>query len=221
MSADIDIRELGKKSRQSALVSLIGIGVLFGSLVYSGWHLRTTESQIQTLKLQADVLTRENLAKTADNQALQVQASELQNPINTLKTEYNTLKTNVEHLNVITKTENSSSSVTLGVTGENQIFEIRATANALGRKIAQGPLYNFSLFVSASPDVIKSISKVTYGFYHPTFRQQVQETTDGLKNFTISYIGWGCLDDVVITVFFKDGTTRKSDFDMCKKLGWG
>jgi len=114
MSADIDIiRELGKRSKQSALVSFLGLGILFGSLVYSGWHLRATESQVQALKLQADTLSRENVAEASRNRTLQAQASELENRINALTTEYKTLKTNVDRLNVVTRTDNSSSSVTL------------------------------------------------------------------------------------------------------------
>lgn len=106
------------------------------------------------------------------------------------------------------------------VTADNQVLQIKASARHVTGKTSGGdPLYSFSVYVNAAPVVISKIARVAYDFDHPTFKQPHREATDPANQFQVQYTGWGCLSDVDVKVFFKDGTSQKIDFDMCGSLG--
>jgi hypothetical protein len=111
------------------------------------------------------------------------------------------------------------------VTSQNQVFQLKVSAIALtGQKTPDGkPVYRFSAYVDAPPDTLQNITKVTYDFSHPTFLKPHREETNRENKFQTQYIGWGCLTEVDVTMYFKDGTTQSIPFDMCKALGpeWG
>src|SRR5258706_2336087 len=144
------------------------------------------------------------------------QRQELSSDIHRLQTEKDKLQREMQDLKSSIESLNYAK-----VTSQNQVFQLQASAKALtGQKTADGkPIYRFSIYVNASPEVLQNITKVTYDFNHPTFHQPHREATDRANNFQIQYIGWGCLSPVDVKVYLKDGTTQSIPFDMCKSLG--
>jgi hypothetical protein len=107
------------------------------------------------------------------------------------------------------------------VTAQNQVYQLQATAKARPGIINPNGngVYDFSIFVNASDDVLNNIEKVTYDFNHPTFKKPHQESADSEDKFAVRYVGWGCLTNVAVTVYLKDGTKQSIPFDMCQSLG--
>jgi transcription initiation factor IIF auxiliary subunit len=88
-----------------------------------------------------------------------------------------------------------------------------------GLKTSDGrQVFDFSLWLVVPSDDRNSIQQVSYLFNHPTFRQKTMTSADASTGFRIGYRGWGCLSSVIITITLKDGSSDKTDFDMCKKL---
>lgn len=107
------------------------------------------------------------------------------------------------------------------VTPQNEVFQVQATAKARPGVINPdgNGVYDFSIFINGSKELLSKIEKVTYDFDHPTFRKPHQEASDRNSKFLVQYVGWGCLTQVGVTVYMKDGTKQSIPFDMCKSLG--
>lgn len=107
------------------------------------------------------------------------------------------------------------------VTAQNQVYQLQATAKARPGIINPNGngVYDFSIFVNASDDVLSNIERVTYDFDHPTFKKKHQESSDSKDKFAVRYVGWGCLTNVAVKVYMKDGAKQSIDFDMCQSLG--
>lgn len=70
--------------------------------------------------------------------------------------------------------------------------------------------YDWRVFVDESPDVLKTIDRVTY-FLHPTFPNPVRTVDDRSTGFALSSSGWGEFE-IRAQLHFKDGTTRTTSF---------
>ncbi|MBV9063858.1 MAG: hypothetical protein JOY77_13165 [Alphaproteobacteria bacterium] len=102
------------------------------------------------------------------------------------------------------------------------LSEIKPKANAepVGKQPNGNPIYNFTCYLTAPPETLKEVQKVSYFFNHSSFAQKTLESEDAANGFAVSYKGWGALDLVVIDVRLKNGESRKLYFDMLKDLGW-
>lgn len=103
---------------------------------------------------------------------------------------------------------------------------IRFTARAedLGYNNQSGQrVYKFSLMPDPAvlDQVKKTVAVITYRMDHPTFQNGLLAT--GVeRNFTASYVGWGCLRQVVVLIEYiePDRPSEIAEYDMCGKLGW-
>jgi hypothetical protein len=84
-------------------------------------------------------------------------------------------------------------------------------------------IYKFELYPEPGtlPTGKNAVAFITYLADHPTFRNTLM-TTGPERNFNASYIGWGCLRQIVALVEYKDPTRSPTvaEFDMCELLGW-
>jgi len=183
-SDQFHVKELGKASRRTAWLSLIGVLVVLISLGYSAYKLNSLEKVVLSKK--AEVSSLEELINNLKKEELV-----LRDRINRTTDEYNELRKNV------------------------------AIAKATGKNTTHGPEYNFTIYINSPPELLNNIKKVTYDFNHPTFKDPHREVSDPKTRFACFYVGWGCLDSVVVKVFLKDNTEHSIDFDMCKSLGPG
>lgn len=85
-----------------------------------------------------------------------------------------------------------------------------------GRK----PTYRFSISLTIPPERKDQVAKVVYAFDHPTFKTKTMESSDPSTNFQVSYLGWGALENVTITIDTRDGRTEQIPFNMAHALGW-
>ncbi len=105
-------------------------------------------------------------------------------------------------------------------------IHLRASCQDLGKKgNNQLELYDFNIWVDAPKETLSRIESVTYEFNHPTFKQKsytVPRSVPGKAHpFQQDYIGWGCLDSVLVTPKFSDADAIGTpiDFNMCSALG--
>ena len=201
-SDQFHVKELGKASRRTAWLSLIGVLVVLISLGYSAYKLNSLEKVVLSKK--AEVSSLEELINNLKKEELV-----LRDRINRTTDEYNELRKNVEKL------------YSVKVTPQNEVYELKAIAKATGKNTTHGPEYNFTIYINSPPELLNNIKKVTYDFNHPTFKDPHREVSDPKTRFACFYVGWGCLDSVVVKVFLKDNTEHSIDFDMCKSLGPG
>jgi hypothetical protein len=107
---------------------------------------------------------------------------------------------------------------------QNTAVEFSAVAKDLQYKNPNGEeIYQFSLFPEAAtlPEGENAIAFVTYLADHPTFKNTLMITGPN-RQFRASYDGWGCLEQIVALIEYKNPAKQPSvaEFDMCKKLGW-
>jgi hypothetical protein len=106
----------------------------------------------------------------------------------------------------------------------NRSIRFTARAEDLGYKNPQGQqVFRFLLSPAAAtlPSGESAVAVVTYRMEHPTF-QNALLTTGPDRDFTASYIGWGCLRNVVVLIEYADPQRAPeiSQFDMCTAIGW-
>ena len=80
--------------------------------------------------------------------------------------------------------------------------------------------YYFRIQLRGIENIKESIVKVVYDRNHPSFDQRYVTTFDKDNNFQGGYEGWGCLQNLGITIYFNNNTKKTFYIDMCKKLGW-
>ena len=230
-----DIRALGSQSRRTALLTFLSLALVLGSILYSIYSLRTLEQSKEVLSVELKQLEMSSVDLLAKNNKLQRTNGELQltndqleskrkdteKKIEKLEKRYAGLKTAVERAELTVRTSTESAAATLKVF-DQRIFEIQSSAVPTGRTLNSGAEYRFSLFINGNAEALNGIEKVTYFFDHPSFpaASRTKISMDREQRFSVGYNGWGCMDPVIITVDFKDGRQSKTDFNMCKNLGW-
>ncbi len=105
----------------------------------------------------------------------------------------------------------------------NHSIRFTARPQDLGYQNPQGQrVYRFLLSPDAStlPRGDSAVAVVTYRMDHPTF-QNVLLTTGQDRNFTASYIGWGCLSNVIVLIEYSnpERSPEIAEYDMCAALG--
>src|SRR3546814_6447669 len=76
------------------------------------------------------------------------------------------------------------------VTPGNQVYELKATAQATGRSAGDRPQYRFAIHVNSPPRTLEAIGSVEYRFVHPTFDRKQLVRDDAGNQFRVGYVGW-------------------------------
>ncbi len=181
-------------------VALVLLGAV--ALVFLGYSISAKATEYRQLKVTATTAER-------DLAGIKEQTAEGRAALAKIEAEYATLKANTEKLYAV------------NVMPSNQVYAVKASAKATGRKTARGkPLYDFSAYIDAPTEVLDEIANVTYTFKDATFAQPNQTRTNAEDFFRVSYNGWGCLPSVGVAVLLKNGTKHSFNFDMCRSIGW-
>jgi hypothetical protein len=80
------------------------------------------------------------------------------------------------------------------------------------------PIYTVQLSLAAPDTILDKTSEVRYHFNHESYHPNPKIGRDRGSAFAISYIGWGCVDQVVITLVPRNsagGSITLPDFDLC------
>lgn len=184
--------------RQGSITSLslvaLGATLLAFSLYYSASRLTPLEREIAEKK--------QRIAELAAEEEKQRER------VSEAKKAFETLRESTEALYAVR------------VTPSNQVYELKATAIATGRKLSLGrPEYQFKLLINSSKETLANIARVTYRMEHETFKRKDYVSEDPSTQFASGYVGWGCLTSVKVIVQLKSGNAQNFDFDMCKSLG--
>jgi len=188
------LASLSRESRISLYLVGLGAAFLIGSVYYAASRLTPLEREIAE--------KQELIAKLAEEE--QAQRKRLAEA----KLAFDTLRASTERLYAVR------------ITPSNQVYEVKATAIATGKKLPSGrPEYRFSIFINSPKETLDSIARVAYQFKHEAFKNQEYVSTEASNQFRQGYVGWGCLSNVKIAVTLKTGTSHEFDFDMCRSLG--
>lgn len=194
------LKELGRTSKLSFALLVVGAIALIGSLIYSATRLEPLEQDIQQKKTEIAELSQHisSLKAVEDDYLKRIEAARL---------EFETLRGNIEKLYAVR------------VTPSNQVYELKATAKATEHTSSSRAIYDFRIYINAPAETLDGIQSVTYLFDHPTFREKRKTTENSRDNFMTRYFGWGCLTKVTATLQLKDGSRQEIDFNMCQSLG--
>ncbi|MDN5203637.1 hypothetical protein QQ008_19770 [Fulvivirgaceae bacterium BMA10] len=100
-------------------------------------------------------------------------------------------------------------------TKDNLRIEPRATASPVGK------YYNFKIWLDIPQTQLRKISKVTYFFNHSSFKNPSVTVDSPKDGFRTGYTGWGCLNNMPITVTFNNGKEETIIFKMCSYINDG
>jgi len=84
----------------------------------------------------------------------------------------------------------------------------------------QANYYKFTINLHGSELIGHQIEKVVYDFNHSSFKNRYSTSTNPANGYAISYNGWGCLRNLIATIYFHDGSTSQIEIDMCNEIGW-
>jgi uncharacterized protein YoxC len=224
MASLITAEAIARSSRKNALLSAIGVGILIFSVAFSYLQLNQTEKRLKAMKSEIEVAQTQQRELLAQRSAIEATIEDQRRQVNALtkeveakKLELGNLRANIDNFKSTSSSEYGTAGSALGVKGDD-VYEVRATSIRTGGETSHGPEYRITAQISANPDVLSSIEKVTYRFDHPSFRQPEYTVIDARNNFRFTYLGWGCLEHVDVKIYFKDGHVRDTDFEMCKAL---
>ena len=80
--------------------------------------------------------------------------------------------------------------------------------------------YRFTISINSDQCTKKLIDRVDDTIDHPTFKVKPYTSTDARSNDSMSYVGWGAVDEVNATVKLKDGTVQNATINIIRELGW-
>jgi hypothetical protein len=103
----------------------------------------------------------------------------------------------------------------------DDFIKIHASSRPLeGRLTVDGrQMFRFSLWITAPPERLEGIAKVSYRFEHPTFKNPLVSSDDRQSGFRVHYDGWGTIEVVTVTFTRFDGTSTRQAFAMTDALG--
>ena len=128
--------------------------------------------------------------------------------LNKIANQYKKMNSQLDELNNTIKTD------------YDELISIKATAKAIGTFSNGQSKYLFKIFLDADQDVLNKVKEVKYEFLHDTFNQKIQISKDASNHFSKGYTGWGAMTNVPVTITFKNGETKKMEFNMLRHIGW-
>lgn len=81
-------------------------------------------------------------------------------------------------------------------------------------------VYNFVIELHGIDAIKDQVSKVVYDLNHSSFKNRYITTTNSSNNFSGGYYGWGCLQNVIVYIYYTDGTYDSFEVNLCEELGW-
>jgi hypothetical protein len=97
-------------------------------------------------------------------------------------------------------------------------YHVVASRRPTGTRGSMGANYEFTFRLDEPPDKLAAIERVVYHMEHPTFKQKDYLATDRSSGFSQRYLGWGCLADVLVTIYYRDRPPREIHWNMCESL---
>ena len=101
---------------------------------------------------------------------------------------------------------------------EGAYGEQRTKIHAMASRKPDGKYYIFSIWLDLKPNSLDKISKVTYYYNHDSFRVPKIDVVNSEGGFRTEYRGWGCLQNMPITIHYKRGKEESIVFRMCDYL---
>jgi hypothetical protein len=102
---------------------------------------------------------------------------------------------------------------------EYEYLEIRPIVSARSLNDNSGN-FHFDIQLLGLSAFEDQVEKVVYDYNHESFKTRYVTVTNGSDNYKTGYNGWGCLSELIATIYFYDGTTEAIQIDMCDELGW-
>jgi hypothetical protein len=204
----LDLRSMARASRRAGWSTAIGALIIFASLAYSGWNLSQKRAQLASLTTQLDSLSAQLSSVNNQIEVARSQRDDLLRELRELQ----------DRLTALKRQQPGLAAQLPGLPIEAAVVP-RASKEPYRRGEKNGDHFVFSTWLEVPGNRAAEIREVTYFFNHPTFREPRMVSRDGSNGFRVQYVGWGCLDRVIITLRLSDGSTRPLDFDMCSALG--
>jgi len=221
---------------QLALVAVCTIVLVFAATtgvqkIRRNQELETTnadlEKQIDTKRKEMDKLEAEFATKK--EQVENVRKAIAETPASATEQDVS-MKDLADHVDQYVKTKTKIDAVlqprppSSRMTADEIRRDLKVNLNRTptGQKAANGnPFYDVRFWITSSPKALESVDAVRYYFNHPSFVPKTKVGSSAPNGFEIRYRGWGCIDEVGVTVVLK-GTGEDvtlPPFRFCDKWG--
>jgi predicted nucleic acid-binding Zn-ribbon protein len=78
--------------------------------------------------------------------------------------------------------------------------------------------YQFKIWIDGPDNLLLKIDSVMYFFNHSSFRNPKVVVHNSQEGFETGYLGWGCLENMPISVYYKSGKQETLVLKMCDYL---
>lgn len=95
---------------------------------------------------------------------------------------------------------------------DNSKVEPRASTQKADK---EGEFY-YEIWLQITPTMAKKIKSVAYFFNHSSFKNPRVNVDSPSNDFRTGYKGWGCLENMPITITYKNGKEETLIFKMCE-----
>jgi hypothetical protein len=224
---------LKRLSRQAALITAIGAAMAVAVFAYGLFAVRDLERKRTSLVDERDTLeavvvdlSSERVALDAAVAEKKVELSRLDEEVRKSLADIEMAKDRLKEYAVDTASPPEDAKLIDVLTG-SQIDLItgliRPRAGVEDLEPEEARKYDSSfrrwwLWIEVPPEQKQYIEKVTYLMNHPSFPDPLYDGAGADEDFRASYVGWGCLGRVTVTLTFRNETTREIDFDQCAAL---
>lgn len=230
-----ELQYLEKSSRQAAFITAIGFAILLTTIGYSGWKLKNLDTQVASKTNQINRLSETTDILSTNLETLSAQIVEKGVVIKDKEQNIRDLSSRLIDLEkqevALAKQIDALRTQKDGLIEEFQKFgqnnsliaakiPLEAVITPKSKGIFAGMeqevhMFNYSLWLEVPKDREQELRRVSYYFNHPSYTQPTMHSSNHDDGFAVHYYGWGCLDNVIITLSLADRSERKVDFDMC------
>jgi hypothetical protein len=91
---------------------------------------------------------------------------------------------------------------------------------SFAKKIDGTKWYNFSISLGGIERFKSHIKRVVYKPKDVSFDSLNLNSNNKTNNFLSNWLGWGCVQEIVVWVYLNDDTYFTKKINMCEKLGW-
>jgi len=97
-----------------------------------------------------------------------------------------------------------------------KVAQVHLSVVPTGKSSGNKTFYAVRFWVELPPDRQTEVAKVQYYFDNPTFVPKLWDSFDAKNGFQLKYTGWGCIDEVRVTLVARDGSLHNIPFKMCE-----
>jgi hypothetical protein len=210
-------RELARASRKAGMTTAAGAAIVMGAFIYSAWKLHQVDRLAATKAQAVAELDGKRAQLLAEKDALDQQIAVAREQRDEYKRALETVRDRVRN-------DERLSAAVYAAIPLSAFVEVKADFRKVPtqEQFPQVPPEfrgDYQIRLEVPNDLMTEIDHVDYLFNHPSFQTPMVSSANPNDGFAVAYRGYGCIHQVIVTLFRRHGAPEKIDFDQCRALG--